>query len=160
MRKQNVYDRLKDKFVLGENISQTASFVFSGSADAGIIALSLALSPNMKDKGRYVAVPDGGYPPIEQALALSLAGPRTKRQPSNCLSSRNGCGGRNFFGATVSTCRLSKARNERQSRSTGASATDGFLPLQRYPIASNVRKRKLRVRPPPTLPQCTDRVVF
>lgn len=70
MRKQNVYDRLKDKFVLGENISQTASFVVSGSADAGIVALSLALSPNMKDKGRYVAVPDGDYPPIEQACVI------------------------------------------------------------------------------------------
>ena len=70
MRKQNVYDRLKDKFVLGENISQTASFVVSGSADAGIIALSLVLSPNMRDKGRYVAIPDGDYPPIEQACVI------------------------------------------------------------------------------------------
>ena len=56
--------------MLGENISQTASFVFSGSADAGIIAFSLALSPNMKDKGRYVAIPDGDYPPIEQACVI------------------------------------------------------------------------------------------
>jgi len=70
MRKQNVYDRLKDKLVLGENISQTASFVVSGSVDAGIIALSLVLSPNMKDKGRYVAIPDGDYPPIEQACVI------------------------------------------------------------------------------------------
>jgi molybdate transport system substrate-binding protein len=70
MQKQNVYDRLKDKFVLGENISQAASFVVSGAADAGIVALSLALSPNMKDKGRYVAVPDGDYPPIEQACVI------------------------------------------------------------------------------------------
>lgn len=70
MRKQNVYDRLKDKLVLGENISQTASFVVSGSVDAGIIALSLVLSPNMKDKGRYVAIPDSDYPPIEQACVI------------------------------------------------------------------------------------------
>ena len=70
MRKQNVYDRLKDKFVLGENISQAASFVVSGSADAGIVALSLALSPNLKDKGRYVGIPAGDYPPIEQACVI------------------------------------------------------------------------------------------
>jgi len=70
MRKQNVYDRLKDKLVLGENISQTASFVVSGSADAGIIALALVLSPNMRDKGRYVAIPDSDYPPIEQACVI------------------------------------------------------------------------------------------
>jgi molybdate transport system substrate-binding protein len=70
MQNQNVYDKVKEKFVLGENISQTASFVVSGSADVGIVALSLALSPNMKDKGRYVEVPADEYPPIEQACVI------------------------------------------------------------------------------------------
>jgi len=70
MQKENIYDQVKDKFVLGENISQTASFVASGSADVGIIALSLALSPNMKDKGRYAEVVAGDYPPIEQACVI------------------------------------------------------------------------------------------
>ena len=56
--------------MLGENISQTASFVVSGAADIGIVALSLALSPNMKDKGRYVEVPTTDYPPIEQACVI------------------------------------------------------------------------------------------
>src|SRR6202041_1982448 len=59
MQDQNIYDKVKDKFVLGENISQTATFVVSGSADVGIVALSLALSPSMKDKGRYAEVPAG-----------------------------------------------------------------------------------------------------
>src|SRR5579862_2329655 len=70
MQKENIYDQVKDKFVLGENISQTASFVVSGSADVGIVALSLALSPNMKDKGRYAEVPGEEYPPIEQACVI------------------------------------------------------------------------------------------
>ena len=70
MQKEGVYDKVKDKFVLGENISQTASFVTSGAADVGIVALSLALSPNMKDKGRYVEVSADDYPPIEQACVI------------------------------------------------------------------------------------------
>src|SRR5271170_234294 len=70
MQKENIYDKVKDKFVLGENISETASFVVSGSADAGIVALSLALSPNMKDKGRYAEIPASDYPPIEQACVI------------------------------------------------------------------------------------------
>jgi len=70
MQKENVYERVKDKFVLGENISQTASFVASGSADVGIVALALALSPNMKDKGRYAEIPGDEYPPIEQACVI------------------------------------------------------------------------------------------
>jgi molybdate transport system substrate-binding protein len=70
MEKEGIYDRVKDKFVLGENISQTASFVISGAADVGILPLSLALSPNMENKGRYVEIPTGDYPPIEQACVI------------------------------------------------------------------------------------------
>jgi len=70
MKKENVYDRVANKLVMGENISQAASFAASGSADAGIIALSLALSPNMKEKGRYAEVPAGDYPPIEQGCVI------------------------------------------------------------------------------------------
>jgi molybdate transport system substrate-binding protein len=70
MQKENVYDSVSSKLVLGENISQTASFVVSGSADVGIVALSLALSPNMKDHGRYVEIPAADYPPIQQACVV------------------------------------------------------------------------------------------
>lgn len=70
MRKEDIYDKVQDKLVLGENISQTASFVVSGSADVGIVALSLALSPNMKDQGRYAEIPADDYPPIEQACVI------------------------------------------------------------------------------------------
>lgn len=69
MQKEKVYDKVKDKFVLGENISETVSFVVSGSADIGII-LSLAQSPNMKDRGRYFEIPPTDYPPIEQACVV------------------------------------------------------------------------------------------
>ena len=70
MQKQGIYEQVKDKFVLGENISQTATLIVSGAADIGVVALSLASSPNMKDKGRYVEVPSNEYPPIEQACVI------------------------------------------------------------------------------------------
>lgn len=70
MQKEGIYDKVKDKFVLGENISQTASFVMSGSAEVGIVALSLALSPNLKQNGRYFEIPSGDYPPIQQACVI------------------------------------------------------------------------------------------
>lgn len=73
MKKENIYDRLAGKLVLGENISQTASFALSGSADVGIVALSLAVSPNMKGKGRYVELPTEDYPAIEQGCVLLKA---------------------------------------------------------------------------------------
>jgi molybdate transport system substrate-binding protein len=70
MKKENIYEKVSGKFVLGENISQTASFVVSGSAEAGIVALSLALSPTMKDKGRYAEIATADYLPIEQACVI------------------------------------------------------------------------------------------
>jgi len=85
LQKENVYDKVKDKFVLGENISQTASFVVSGSADVGIVALSLALSPNMKDKGKYVEIPSSDYPPIEQACVV-LSSSKNKELAQQFLS--------------------------------------------------------------------------
>ncbi|MBV9573182.1 MAG: molybdate ABC transporter substrate-binding protein [Acidobacteriales bacterium] len=70
MRRENIYDRISGKFLLGENIAQTALFVTTGNADIGVVALSLALAPAMKDKGRYVEVPAKDYPAIEQAAII------------------------------------------------------------------------------------------
>jgi molybdate transport system substrate-binding protein len=67
LRHDGIYDQVKDKFVLGENISQTAQFVQSGNADVGLLALSLAVAPAMKTSGRYVEVPASDYPPLIQA---------------------------------------------------------------------------------------------
>jgi molybdate transport system substrate-binding protein len=73
LRKAGVYDAVKDRLVLGENISQAAQFVQSGNADAGILALSLAASPAMKDEGRYEIVPENLYTPIEQGAVVLRA---------------------------------------------------------------------------------------
>ena len=67
MKSAGVYEGVSQKLVFGENISQAANFVASGNAGAGIIALSLALSPNMKLKGRYFLIPLDSYPPLDQA---------------------------------------------------------------------------------------------
>ncbi len=73
LRSAGVYDAVKDRLVLGENISQAAQFVESGNADAGILALSLVLSPGLKEKGRYARVPENLYAPIQQGVVLVRA---------------------------------------------------------------------------------------
>jgi molybdate transport system substrate-binding protein len=82
LRKSGVYDAVKDRLVLGENISQTAEFVESGNADAGIVALSLVLSPAMKDKGRAWNIPENLYTPIQQGVVAvrAAANPKGSRQ--------------------------------------------------------------------------------
>jgi molybdate transport system substrate-binding protein len=70
LRHEGLYDRVRAKLVLGENISQAAQFVQSGNAEAGLLALSLAVAPAMKTAGTYIEVPSSDYPPIEQAAII------------------------------------------------------------------------------------------
>lgn len=56
---------IEPKLVLGENVAQAAQFVESGAADAGIVALSLALAPAL-GAGRRFEVPLDAYPRLEQ----------------------------------------------------------------------------------------------
>ncbi|HEY1909980.1 MAG TPA: molybdate ABC transporter substrate-binding protein [Vicinamibacterales bacterium] len=72
---EEVYNRVIEKLVIGENIAQTAQFVQFGSADVAIIALSLALSPALQKDGTYVEIPESAHPPIEQA-AIAIAASR------------------------------------------------------------------------------------
>ncbi len=66
LRSLQLYDTVEPKLVLGENVAQTAQFVQSGAADVGVIALSLALAPALRDKGRWWAVPLDAYPTMWQ----------------------------------------------------------------------------------------------
>jgi molybdate transport system substrate-binding protein len=69
LKKTGTYEKVQGKVVYGESISQTAQFVQSGGAQVGIVALSLAISPAMKDGKRW-EIPDGLYPPLNQAVVM------------------------------------------------------------------------------------------
>jgi molybdate transport system substrate-binding protein len=88
-----IYDRVKEKLVLGENISQAAQFVESGAADIGIVALSLALAPAMKDAGEYWEIPAASHPALEQG-AVILAGARNPQAAKVFLDFLKGPEGR------------------------------------------------------------------
>jgi molybdate transport system substrate-binding protein len=82
MRNYGVYDQLKPKLVFGENISQAAQFVQSGSAQAGLIALSLAVSPAMAGgKWVEVAMPDR-YKWLSQAGVILKSSPNKQAAAS------------------------------------------------------------------------------
>ena len=69
LQKAGIYESVKTKLVYGENISQAAQFVQSGNAQAGIVALSLAVSPPMHEGKRW-EIPADLHPPIEQGAIL------------------------------------------------------------------------------------------
>src|SRR5215472_2066235 len=73
LRGAGLYDKVRAKLVLGENVSQAAQFVQSGNAEAGLIPLSLARAPAASAVGQFVAVPASLYPPIEQAAVVVRA---------------------------------------------------------------------------------------
>lgn len=67
LRSLGVYAAVADKLVIGENVAQAAQFVQSGAAEVGLIALSLALAPAMREQGTYWEVPQEAYPRLAQS---------------------------------------------------------------------------------------------
>lgn len=73
-----LYDQLKPEFVVAENIAQTAQYVDSGNAQAGLISLTSALSERLRANGHYMVMPRDSYPPILQgAIVLKNSSNRT-----------------------------------------------------------------------------------
>lgn len=66
LRAAGVYEALKGRLVFGQNVSQTAQFAQTGSAQAGLVPLSLAMTPPLSDEGRHWKVPEQSHQPIRQ----------------------------------------------------------------------------------------------
>ena len=65
---------------MGENIAQAAQFTISGSAQAGIIAQSLALAPALSDKGRFALIDAAAHDPLIQRMVLLKTAPASAKQ--------------------------------------------------------------------------------
>jgi molybdate transport system substrate-binding protein len=72
LQEVGLYSDVKSKLVYGENVSQAAQFAESGSAQVGILALSLTYADSMKNGERW-EVPQNLYPPMEQAAVIIRA---------------------------------------------------------------------------------------
>lgn len=70
LRHQGLWDSVRPKLVLGENVSQAAQFATSANAQGGIIAYSLALSPKLSALGHYELIPADWHSPLRQRMAL------------------------------------------------------------------------------------------
>lgn len=79
-----VWPDAQRKLVLGENISQTAQFVETGNADLGLVALSLVLSPKLKEQGRWQEIPPNAYVSVSLDHAVVL----TRRGATNPAAKR------------------------------------------------------------------------
>ena len=82
LRAAGVWEAVEPKLVYGENIARTAQFVQTGNAQVGIIALSLALNPELARRGGYRLIPDDLHQPLEQGFII------TRRAETNALARR------------------------------------------------------------------------
>jgi molybdate transport system substrate-binding protein len=80
LRRHGLWDPLRPRLVLGDNVSQAAQFATSGNAVGGIIAYSLVLAPTVRDRGTFALIPDADHPPLRQRMVLlKRAGPVAER---------------------------------------------------------------------------------
>ncbi|HEX9753828.1 MAG TPA: molybdate ABC transporter substrate-binding protein [Methyloceanibacter sp.] len=70
LRHLGLWEEIKDRLVLGENVSQATQFATSGATQGGIIAYSLALSPDVSKLGTYTLIPDNWHEPLRQRMVL------------------------------------------------------------------------------------------
>ncbi|MFN7998229.1 MAG: molybdate ABC transporter substrate-binding protein [Bryobacteraceae bacterium] len=93
LQSTSLYDGVRDKLVMGENISQAFQLVQGGAAEVGIVALSLAMGPGMEAKGIYWELPPGSYPRITQGGAIPKWARQadTAKEFSTFLVSSEGC---------------------------------------------------------------------
>jgi molybdate transport system substrate-binding protein len=68
LKKAGLYEKVKDKIVYADNISQTAQFAQTGNAEVGFLAMSLTFTPEMK--GSIYEIDPKSYKPIDQAMVL------------------------------------------------------------------------------------------
>jgi molybdate transport system substrate-binding protein len=86
LRHAGLWDAIRPRLVLGENVSQTAQFATSGSAQGGVIALSLALAPPVAALGRFELIPEDWHRPLRQRMVLLPGAPTAVRDFYDYLS--------------------------------------------------------------------------
>jgi molybdate transport system substrate-binding protein len=69
-----LWERVQSRLVRGENVAQALQFVASGSAEIGLVSLSLVLMLDPARQGRFVPIDPGLHQPIRQEALLLRRG--------------------------------------------------------------------------------------
>lgn len=75
LQRLGLWDALRPKLVLGENVRQTLQYAETGNVDVAIVALSLAV----QTQGKWHLIPEELHAPIDQGIAV-VKGTRLEEQ--------------------------------------------------------------------------------
>jgi len=70
LKHYHLFNKLEDKLVFGESISQTNHFITSQSAELGFTSMSVVMSSQMRNKGNWIEIDSLAYSPIEQGIVV------------------------------------------------------------------------------------------
>ncbi|MDH3220418.1 MAG: molybdate ABC transporter substrate-binding protein [Gammaproteobacteria bacterium] len=76
----NLWEKIENSLVFGENAGQAALFAVSGSTQGAIIPHSLALNPSISAKGSFRLIDDTLHSPLRQRMVLLKHAGATARQ--------------------------------------------------------------------------------
>jgi molybdate transport system substrate-binding protein len=74
LQRSGAYDKVKDRLVYGESISQVTQFILTGNVDIGFDAKSVALADEAKGKGKWKEVDSTLYDRIAQGAVVCKYG--------------------------------------------------------------------------------------
>lgn len=96
-----LWTAIQPRLVLGENVAQATQFATAGSAQGGIIPLSLAMTPQVKGAGRFALIPADWHKPLRQRAVLIKGAGETARAFYTFLQSREAHAILNHYGFTL-----------------------------------------------------------
>jgi molybdate transport system substrate-binding protein len=70
LQSAKLWEAVKDKLVIGENVAQATQFAVSGAAQGGILAQSLVVVDEISNRGQYALLPESWHKPILHSMVL------------------------------------------------------------------------------------------
>ncbi|HSM30150.1 MAG TPA: molybdate ABC transporter substrate-binding protein, partial [Woeseiaceae bacterium] len=92
LRRSGLWESLRDRLVVGENIAQTLQFAASGNAQLGFIARSQLQAPSLPTASCSWPVPESMHAPIDQQALLLQRGAASEGAKSFLAFLRSGAG--------------------------------------------------------------------
>jgi len=65
-----IFDQVKNKIVIAEDVLRAGQTILNGYSDAGLIALSLARATEFSERGKYFLIDEKSYSRPEQAFVI------------------------------------------------------------------------------------------